>query len=172
MALEEFDERFGGESIADEEAPFDTGGVELTGPPRSSDFETGWTSPLATVLVVDDDPTKLKFLADKARKIFGNDIGVISTGNLYVVISMLRNGVSAVLTDYELGDFTGRDVSEFAIEQGVPASRILVATGNPESARAVVPEGVEVFGMPHELDALNAALRSLGRRLRGFIGEA
>lgn len=167
MVFEErFDDEFGGESVADHaEAPFDSG-VDWVASPVIS------PQPLSTVLVVDDDSTKLKLLADKVRQILGSDIGVIATGDLSVVISVLRNGVNAVLTDYELNEYTGRDVAELAIECGVPSNHILVATGNPNDARAVVPEGIEVFAVPDELDALSTALRSLGRRLRGFIGEA
>lgn len=179
MVFEDFDDGFSEESVADEGPLFDLEDGELTGPPRFSNSVDYGADPypvplrtLATVLVVDDNPIKLQLLVDRAHQILGNDIRVIATGDLSVVISTLRGGVSAVLTDYELGEFTGRDVAEFAIENGIPPNHILVATGNPEEARAVVPAGVEVFEVPHELDSLNAALRNLGRRLRGFIAEA
>mgnify|MGYP001576044317 CR=1 FL=1 len=170
MTFGDFDKGFEGESVADEGAPFDAGGEELTGPPRSLDFEIYRT--LATVLVVDDDATKLAMLTKLVRKILGERIGIIALSQLDDVSGAIRNGVDAVLTDFELDEFTGRDVAELAIGRGVPASHILVATGNPEHAREVVPEGVEVFATPHQLEELKVALNGLGRRLLGFIGEA
>ncbi len=127
----------------------------------------------AKVLVVDDNPEKLMLLVAEVRQRLCADIGIIGTSNLQIVTLAIRSGVDGVITDFNLGsNFSGRDVAEFAMQHGVPASHILVATGQKEAALSALPQEIRAFEVPHEIMKFRVAITELNLHLRGAIGEA
>lgn len=126
----------------------------------------------ADLLLVDDNFGKLQCLAGLARRILGPEMSVLPTSDPETAIRAVRDGVRAIITDFNMGAFSGAEIVQLAMENGIPNSHILVATGEPDAARAVIPQEIKIFGLPDETERLKAALTEINLMLRGAIGEA
>ena len=116
------------------------------------------------MLLVDDDPSLLKFLAPELR-IDGYDVDTASSG--FEALQSFRAGdFSLVVLDWSLPDYHGLDVCK-RIRKDNKAIPVIMLTANTSVSDRVeaLDAGADDYLLkPFELDELLARLRALQRR--------
>lgn len=174
MMLKEFDDEFGGESVADEEAPFDSGGEELTGPPRLLNFISHDFAPreLHRAMILDDNPVTAAQLRALSERLLPGWALEMFTDLPAATQALIRGRFCAVFTDFNLQrGRTSEPLVRNALAHGIPSSHVVVWTGNALDAQEVMPAGVSVHQKP-DVEALRGAFTMVRKLVEGRIGDA
>ena len=116
------------------------------------------------ILLVDDDPSLLKFLAPELR-IDGYDVDTASSG-FEALQSFRSSDYGLVILDWSLPDFHGLDVCKQIRKDNkdVPVIMLTANTSVSDRVEALDAEADDYLLKPFELDELLARLRALQRR--------
>jgi DNA-binding NtrC family response regulator len=112
---------------------------------------------MASVLIVDDDPTVLKLMA-AVMKDSGHDVTLCSSSLEAVELAKQRSFDVAVL-DYRLADLDGLQALQ-AIQKLLPGVRGIISSGviSSELARQVAEAGGKTLEKPYRMSVLLNAI--------------
>ncbi len=166
----DFNDGFDEEPAVDDEIPFDAGGEELTGPPRSLDFEPHREPHRAMIL--DDNPEVARQLKVVAERLLTGWVLELFTDLPQAIQALIHGRFDALLTDFNLkkGE-TSEPLIRVALDHGISSSHMVVWTGNALDAQGVMPASVSVYQKP-DVEALKNALVTIRQLVEGRIGEA
>ena len=111
------------------------------------------------VLLVEDDPAVLQFMADLLAD---DGLEVACASNAVAALALLEEGLSpsVLVTDIHLaGSLSGLELAR-AVAETWPQIRLLIISGASRPAHDLYPERAMFFTKPFAAGALNAMIRS------------